>query len=105
MADIDWNESIAGSTAIFYLRRAFNKDPMMQLFDKDALFRLAVYIIDHLKGYDNPSIYKAYHLVAYEIMPNSPYGAFGQPLARKVASLVQMSLYPDTWEREYTGNV
>jgi hypothetical protein len=104
MKDIDF-ATTQKFTAVYSLTTAFNKDPMMQLFDNDARQRLASFIIVKLYEEKPANLFVAGNLVTYRIMPNSIYSAFGQPLASQVGYLVQESLWPVSYKEVREGKV
>jgi hypothetical protein len=100
VADIDWGSSVAISNALIVLNDAFSRDPLMQLFDKDARYRLAAYIVTALHEEANKvglNMYVAGTFVKHVLMPRGIYSVFGTPLASNVAYLVQKSLYPASY--------
>ena len=98
--DIDWQMSDAHSLATSMLTDAFDNDPMMQLFDKDARTRLAAYVVNALREKSVNSMWAA-DSVTRDAVARSPYGAFGSNLCSKVGSLVMKSLYPETYEESW----
>jgi hypothetical protein len=102
--DVDWESPDAKSTAIYLLTTAFRTDPMMQLFDDGARLRLAVFVVEKLISDEaHKSMYVAANYVTYTMLPNSPYGAFGHPLAYHVGGLVQKSLYAESYREYFDG--
>lgn len=104
--DVDWNKPEASNTAFIALNSAFLVDPMMQLFDADALRRLAGYIahglaVEAQRNNGVLGMYRADTYVCYTLLPGSIYGCFGNALANKVGWLVQQHLYPVAYGREY----